>query len=232
MLSGSVLARAAWRSLVLRAGHAQRLTPPEPAALPGAEDLAAIARGAHGNVAAAARAREVPEILLLKRGPFGKLLQESWPTHARPRSSVPRNMAKIGRNDFCACGSGKKHKRCCLTAGSTTGVTTAPTAAPPTEPLCDCCIDQLEDRADHILDELLAGRLEHAEKLCQHFLRDFPSEAEGFDLLSMIYEEKGQRERALNLLRQASTIAHASPDYDAETRSMMRKRIKELEIGA
>lgn len=36
-----------------------------------------------------------------------------------PRSSGERTnrMAKIGRNDPCHCGSGKKYKRCCLAKG-------------------------------------------------------------------------------------------------------------------
>jgi hypothetical protein len=105
-------------------------------------------------------------------------------------------------------------------------------AGEPPPLLCDCCVDRLNDRADHVLDELLAGRVDSAETLCHEFIRDFPGEAEGLDLLSMIYEERGQRERALDLLRQASTIAHAKSDYDAETRSLMRERIKELELRA
>jgi hypothetical protein len=48
----------------------------------------------------------------------------------------------------------------------------------------------------------------------------------------MIFEQRGHRERALELLRQASDIAHANPVYDAETRSLMRERIKELELPA
>ncbi len=35
-----------------------------------------------------------------------------------------------------------------------------------------------------------------------------------------------------DLLRQASDIAHANPVYDAETRSLMRERITELELPA
>jgi predicted Zn-dependent protease len=93
-------------------------------------------------------------------------------------------------------------------------------------------VDLLEERADQILDELLNGHVDHAEHLCQQFIADFPGEAEGLDLLSMIYEERGQRQRALDLLRQASAIAHAKPDYDDETRSLMRERIKELELRA
>lgn len=141
-------------------------------------------------------------------------------------------MAKIGRNDSCPCGSGRKHKRCCLTTTAAADAITSPAAVSAAAPLCDCCVDRLEERADHILDEILSGRIERAELLCTHFLRDFPGEAEGLDLLSMIYEEKGLREQALELLRQASTIAHARADYDAETRSLMRQRIKELELRA
>ncbi|MDI6794188.1 MAG: preprotein translocase subunit SecA [bacterium] len=32
---------------------------------------------------------------------------------AQPRKKKDRNLAKIGRNDPCPCGSGKKYKRCC-----------------------------------------------------------------------------------------------------------------------
>lgn len=145
-------------------------------------------------------------------------------------------MAKIGRNEPCPCGSGKKHKKCCLetTAQPVTEVLREAALSEPHEHVCDFCsdeLDELDDRADHILDELLGGRVDVAEALAHDFIRDFPGEAEGFDLLSMVYEERGQRERALALLRQASEIAHANPDYDADTRLMMRERIMELEVG-
>ena len=145
-------------------------------------------------------------------------------------------MAKIGRNDPCPCGSGKKHKKCC----SVTDDAPAEQAASPSEPslphVCDFCgkglEDDLNDRADLILDELLEGRVDEAEALCHTFIHDFPDEAEGLDLLSMIFAERGQRERALELLKQASDIAHAKPYYDAETRQLMRERIQELEVRA
>lgn len=100
------------------------------------------------------------------------------------------------------------------------------------EDLCPCCVDELNERADHVLHELLAGRVDEAESLCHDFNRDFPGQAEGIDLLSMISERRGHRQRALSLLRQASDIAHANPEYDAETRSLMRERIRELELPA
>jgi hypothetical protein len=141
-------------------------------------------------------------------------------------------MAKIGRNDPCPCGSGKKSKRCCLGAPVATELAATNTSVPTDvhQEMCPCCVDELNDRADHVLDELLAGRVDEAETLCHDFLRDFPGQAEGIDLLSMIFEQRGQRERALDLLRQASAIAHANPEYDAETRSLMRERIREFEL--
>jgi len=40
-------------------------------------------------------------------------------------------MIKIGRNDPCPCGSGKKFKRCCLAMQQEAGRTPTPAAAPP-----------------------------------------------------------------------------------------------------
>jgi preprotein translocase subunit SecA len=34
--------------------------------------------------------------------------------HAPARETFVRLSPKIGRNDPCPCGSGKKHKKCCL----------------------------------------------------------------------------------------------------------------------
>jgi len=147
-------------------------------------------------------------------------------------------MAKIGRNDPCPCGSGKKHKTCCLKTGGPSVARVVADAQPTsaTHRACDFCsdesVDELNDRADHILQELLESRVDVAEALCHEFIRDFPDDAEGFDLLSMVFEERGQPERALELLRQASSIAHANPDYDEETRLLIRQRIKEFEVRA
>ena len=150
-------------------------------------------------------------------------------------------MAKIGRNDPCPCGSGKKHKKCCSASGASpvAGVEVVPSSSALHHHACDACgvgvgdeIDEINDRADHILDEILDGRVDHAEALCHDFIHDFPHDAEGFDLLSMVFEERGQRERALELLRKALGIADANPEYDDETRVLMRERLEELEAPA
>ena len=147
---------------------------------------------------------------------------------------IPRTMAKIGRNDPCPCGSGKKLKRCCMMEPAAEEPAGSAVAPPPD--VCDSCgselDDEFNDRADYILERLLDGHVDDAETLCLDFIRDFPDDAEGHDLLSMIFEERGQRAQALSLLRKASRIAHDRQDYDAETKLFMRQRIKELELCA
>jgi hypothetical protein len=104
-------------------------------------------------------------------------------------------MAKIGRNDACPCGSGKKYKRCCLTAqvANPDAVTTAANIADPVvdDDICDCCLEDLEQRADRALDLILDGHVDDAEAMAHDLMRDFPREVEGIDLLSMVSEARG-----------------------------------------
>ncbi|WP_310498444.1 SEC-C metal-binding domain-containing protein [Sandarakinorhabdus sp.] len=36
--------------------------------------------------------------------------------HHAPVTTLRRAGPKVGRNEACPCGSGKKHKKCCMTA--------------------------------------------------------------------------------------------------------------------
>lgn len=143
-------------------------------------------------------------------------------------------MAKIGRNDPCPCGSGNKYKRCCLQAQASTPQTppTVSAADPIDDDFCDCCIDRLNDQADRAMELLVKGHVDEAEPICLQLMRDFPREVEGVDILSMIYEARGQRERAAELQRQAIDIARSNPHVEDETRVMMHQRLQMLERPA
>lgn len=229
-MSRGVLVGPLARALVGGAGAAYRLPTADRATVTGAVNLTVIARHAHVDLATTTIADKLAKADL----ELAPLRQRTCLYHAIERCCDQVAMAKIGRNEPCPCGSGKKYKRCCLDAPTTQQQATTTTHAP-TESHhahCTCWIDSLNERADHILDEILAGHLDEAEALCHAFIHDFPDQAEGVDLLSMTFQERGQPARALELLRQASNIAHANPDYDAETRSLMKERIRELELRA
>jgi hypothetical protein len=145
-------------------------------------------------------------------------------------------MAKIGRNDPCPCGSGKKHKRCCLAAKASTPAPTAAAVTPAAQQVdddyCDCCVEALDERADRALDLLLDGHIEDAEVMARDLMRDFPREVEGVDLLSMVSEARGDRVGAVGLLRRAIEIVRVHPHHDAETQVLMHQRLMELEQRA
>jgi hypothetical protein len=142
-------------------------------------------------------------------------------------------MAKIGRNDPCPCGSGKKYKRCCLNPEPARAEGNPADPGPADDDdLCDCCLDALNERADRALDRILDGHLDEAETMAHGLMRDFPGEVEGIDLLSMVTEARGQRERAAELLRRAIDIVRVHPHHDAETRVLMRQRLRQLEQRA
>jgi hypothetical protein len=61
-----------------------------------------------------------------------------------------------------------------------------------------------------VLDDLLAGRVDEAEALCHDFIRDLPGQAQGHRPPLMIFEARRQRQRALDLLRQAPDASSAS----------------------
>lgn len=46
--------------------------------------------------------------------PAAVVLYEYWQEHLQPIVPVRREEAKVGRNDPCTCGSGKKYKQCCM----------------------------------------------------------------------------------------------------------------------
>lgn len=46
--------------------------------------------------------------------PAAVAIYQYWQEHLQPLLPVRRDDAKVGRNDPCSCGSGKKYKQCCM----------------------------------------------------------------------------------------------------------------------
>ena len=235
-LSRGMLARPLMRALVLGSGSPQRLTASNREALFLAVDLPAIAHAADADPLTAAAAVKQPHVFLGRRRAG---LQQTFLGHRGRLVLLRATMANIGRNDPCVCGSGKKYKRCCyLAAVAPVAPVRRPTAlanAPAVDHhnhLCDYCVeDRINRLADSALDLLLADRHDEAEAVCHQLMSEFPDEVEGIDMLAMVCEARGDRRRALELLRQAIDIADSNPDFDAETRSLMYERRIELETS-
>lgn len=111
-------------------------------------------------------------------------------------------MKKIGRNDFCPCGSGKKFKHCCGSVQSDTFsiASTQPSGISP---------DVLQVGLAHHL----AGRLPQAEAAYRQILQVMPDHPDALYLSGLIAHESGKSEAAIELIERAIRINPVGPFY-------------------
>ena len=132
-------------------------------------------------------------------------------------------MAKIGRNDPCPCGSGKKHKRCCLPARRT--------AALP-RPIFLFDPDPLDELTNAAVDRIREGRLEEAERLCERLAAEYPDMVDPLRRYAMLYEAKGDAAKAAQYYRRAADFASTHEGYDPELVDEYLQRALQLEAAA
>lgn len=105
-------------------------------------------------------------------------------------------MSKIGRNDPCPCGSGKKYKQCCARSD-------AAVARP-------APVQQIFQLA---LEQHRGGRLQQAQQLYRQVLQAQPRHADALNLSGVIAGQTGQYDEAVDLLRRAIAIDPANLGY-------------------
>src|SRR5277367_1029881 len=141
-------------------------------------------------------------------------------------------MAKIGRNDPCACGSGKKYKKCCMASDEAAAV---PVRRPSLanyfqehdEP------DELTEASNAVVDMVQAGNLDAAEQAAHDLLARFPNVHDGYDRLGMVCEARGDHRQAADYYRKAITVIRDHPDsYDPAFEAVFQKLVDRLETHA
>lgn len=135
-------------------------------------------------------------------------------------------MTKIGRNDPCSCGSGKKYKYCCLKkdeAAEHAALAAAAAANPPRPivpktlvyPDFDDEMDELTSASNAAVDLVRAGKLDEAEQAARELLVRFPEVHDGYDRLGMVYEARGDNKKAADYYRKAIDFIRQHPEqYD------------------
>jgi len=138
-------------------------------------------------------------------------------------------MAKIGRNDLCACGSGKKYKRCCL-ANDEAAAATATAAVQHDRHLCDDCNEQLDAAANAVLALIDAQKFDAAEQAAYQVLTRFPSVHDGYECLGWLHQAKGDHNKAAECYRRVIEFARNEPHlYDPEFVDHFQDLIDRLE---
>jgi hypothetical protein len=126
-------------------------------------------------------------------------------------------MAKIGRNDRCPCGSGKKYKQCCLAKDEVAertareqhravATTQAPDHLPHHHPhFCKDCNAEIDDAANTVIALIDAGKLDKAEHAAQAIVERWPDIYDGYDCLGMVCHARGDKQ-----VRPPAIIARSS----------------------
>jgi Tfp pilus assembly protein PilF len=109
---------------------------------------------------------------------------------------------KIGRNEPCSCGSGKKFKKCCL--GQTQE----------TKRWVYTDLDQLSNSVVALIDQ---GRLDEAEKVCQELKRTYPDQIDGIHRMAEVYEARGDKKKAAEYYRKAAEFAKTAAGFDEQS---------------
>jgi tetratricopeptide (TPR) repeat protein len=139
-------------------------------------------------------------------------------------------MPKIGRNDPCPCGSGKKYKRCCLNkdqaaAHATLAAKQAEMDARQKEHSARMQdyresmqeAQELDNASNAVIDLVKTGKLEEAERAARELLVRYPEVHDGHNRLGMVYEARGQNREAADCYRRVIDFIHAHPeDHDPE----------------
>jgi tetratricopeptide (TPR) repeat protein len=156
-------------------------------------------------------------------------------------------MAKIGRNDSCPCGSGKKHKKCCEAvelaqsadraraarlAEDERVLATPPRGARPIPEAAGYIEDDLDELSNGVVDLIDAKRFDDALGACKRLLSEYPDVVDGLERSAMLQEARGDFALAVDFYRRALAFTER-PDqrdgFDEDGREYFREKITELD---
>jgi tetratricopeptide (TPR) repeat protein len=149
---------------------------------------------------------------------------------------MPIMATKIGRNDPCHCGSGKKYKRCCLEEDQEGErfVREAAAAVIAAEQAEDNTFaewsDKLDDESNAVIDLIEVDKLDEAEQAAHQLIANYPEVHDGYDRLGMVYEARKEPKKAAESYRKVIEMMKAHPtDYDADFLAEFEELVRELD---
>ena len=135
-------------------------------------------------------------------------------------------MAKIGRNQPCPCGSGKKYKRCCWERDRSARVDVVPEVSPHCDVFDIVELDRLSNSVVDLVDE---GRLDEADAVCEQLRTDYPEVHDWLMRKAIVCEARGQTALAIEYCQRTIDWMDAHPnDFDPESREPFYADIERL----
>ena len=131
-------------------------------------------------------------------------------------------MKKIGRNDTCPCGSGKKYKKCCLNN---------PRNSSQNEPGYTDDITVFIELSNSINDLLERRDFKKAQAVCRQLLNEYPEQIEGISRFAQVYEAMGDRVEAAEYYRKSAEFAATNEGFDQDAVDMYLEDAERMESG-
>ncbi|MCK5681306.1 SEC-C domain-containing protein [bacterium] len=131
-------------------------------------------------------------------------------------------MVKIGRNNTCPCGSGKKYKKCCLNN---------PRKSPQAESGDNDDITSFIELSNSINDLLENRNFKKARAVCRQLLNEYPEQIEGISRFAQVYEAMGDRVRAAEYYRKSAEFAATNEGFDPDAVDMYFEDAERMESG-
>ncbi len=143
-------------------------------------------------------------------------------------------MAKIGRNQPCPCGSGKKYKHCCLSRDQASRAQAARKAQEPLPAVVAPAgfhlgEDDLDRLSNRVVDLINDGRLEEAETACQELKAQYPDVIDWLMRTAMLHEARGETHLAIEYYERTLAWMDDHPeDFEPASRDPFRDDIERL----
>jgi tetratricopeptide (TPR) repeat protein len=128
-------------------------------------------------------------------------------------------MAKVGRNQPCPCGSGRKYKRCCWERDRAARVRTPPAVStrqhrvPAESPLryrlAETELDRLSNSVARLIEE---GRLDEADAACEQLRTRYPEVPDWLMRKAMVCEARGEIDLAIEYCERTLAWMDEHPD--------------------
>jgi tetratricopeptide (TPR) repeat protein len=143
-------------------------------------------------------------------------------------------VAKIGRNQPCPCGSGKKYKRCCREKDQNVRVDVVHEmlsfdALSGIDDLY--AINDLDRLSNSVIDLVNEGRLDEADAVCEQLRTEYPEVHDWMTRKAMICEARGEYELAMEYCQRVIDWMDANPeDFEPRSREPFYRDIERLKI--
>lgn len=132
-------------------------------------------------------------------------------------------MTKIGRNEPCPCGSGKKYKKCCLP-----GQPEKPPSSVRKQRFIPV-FTELDQLSNSVVDLIEEKNLDEAEAVSRRLLAEYPDQIDGLNRLAMVYEARGEKRKAAEHYRKAYRFAISNEGFDQDSADWFLSEAKRME---